>query len=79
MTTPSTQQPRWMWGAYAALFAASIPWYIPQGVAETLIMGFPLWCLMALGCYGAIAALTVWRMAAMWPIELPSAETVGGD
>lgn len=58
--------PRRVGLTYLLLFAVSIPWYLPSGYGEGLIAGFPLWCLLSLGCYLAAAALTVATIDSVW-------------
>jgi len=55
--------------AYLVLFALSIPWYLPSGYGERLVHGFPVWCLVSLGCYVAAALLTVLKIDVVWQAE----------
>jgi len=57
------------WWAYTLLLVLSVPWYFPAGGAEPIIFGFPLWCLVSLGAYVAVALLTVWRIDALWEAD----------
>jgi hypothetical protein len=48
------------------LLVFSVPWYFPAGSGRPLVFGFPLWCLVSLGCDAAIALLVVWRLPRLW-------------
>jgi hypothetical protein len=52
--------------SYVLLFVFSVPWYWPSGYGEQLIAGFPLWCLISLGCYVATATLTLATIDTIW-------------
>jgi hypothetical protein len=55
----------------ALLYVVSIPWYRSAGEAPSLVLGFPDWVAVALGCYGLIAVLN----ALAWMIgEVPERE-----
>jgi len=59
----------WIWLVYCALFALSIPWYLPPGGEPVLWLGVPHWVVISLLATLAIAgftALVVWRY---WPEE----------
>ena len=49
-----------------ALLVLSIPWYFPAGDGGPFILGVPLWCVVAFGCYCAIAAIVATLMPALW-------------
>jgi hypothetical protein len=49
-----------------ALLVLSVPWYFPAGDGSPFVFGFPLWALVSLGCYAAIAALVAWRLPRIW-------------
>jgi hypothetical protein len=68
---------RGTWVAYAALLLLSIPWYFPAGSGEPLVLGFPLWCLVALLSYVVVALLTVWRLDALWESAREDAGAAG--
>lgn len=59
------------WVAYVVLLVLSVPWYFPAGSGRPIVFGFPLWCFVSLACYVLVAALTVWRMDALWTDDLP--------
>ena len=57
------------------LLVLSIPWYFPSGSTGPIVAGFPLWCLVSLCCYVAVAAITVWRIEDLWRAEEREEET----
>jgi hypothetical protein len=70
--SPPRPNARFTWAAYAGLFALSIPWYFPNGGGEPLVWGFPLWGLISLLCYVGVAALTIWKIGAVWQSQVGS-------
>ena len=42
---------------YLALFALSIPWYLPSGTVPPLWFGLPYWVVISLACCLLIACL----------------------
>lgn len=58
--------PRWVWIVYAVLFAASVPWYLPDGPVPTW-MGLPYWVVLSIGAIACVAMFTVWVVRRYWP------------
>ena len=48
------------------LLVLSVPWYFPAGDGAPFVLGFPLWGLVSLSCYAAIAVLVAWRLPRIW-------------
>lgn len=55
-----------MWVVYLALFAASVPWYVPQGPLR-LWLGLPHWVVLSLAAMGGVSAFTVVVVRRYWP------------
>lgn len=54
--------------AIGVLYVISIPWYRPSGEPASLLLGFPDWVTVAVGCYALAAVLN----AAAWLLtEIP--------
>ncbi|GIW42457.1 MAG: hypothetical protein KatS3mg076_3034 [Candidatus Binatia bacterium] len=57
---------RLLWWTFGFLFAASVPWYVPSGLVEPLVFGFPFWSLLPLCCYVLAAALASSTLDVLW-------------
>lgn len=57
--------PRWVWLVYLILFAASVPWYLPDG-AVPVWMGLPYWVVLSLSAIICVAMFTVWVVRRYW-------------
>ena len=65
-TPHPARPPGWVWAAYAALFAASVPWYVPQGAAR-IWFGLPHWVVLSLLAMAGVAVFTVFVVRTYWP------------
>jgi hypothetical protein len=63
---------------YGLLLVFSVPWYFPAGNGEPLVLGFPLWCFVSLGCYIGLALLTVWRVDRLWDDQVERVQNSEG-
>ncbi len=60
-------QRTWIWGVYLALFAISVPWYLPPTSNPPLWFGVPYWVVMSLIGTIGIACFTVFVITRYWP------------
>lgn len=60
--------PRWIWPVYVALFAASVPWYVPDGPLR-IWMGLPHWVVLSIAAIAGVALFTVFVVRRYWPDE----------
>ncbi len=58
--------PFWVWIVYTALFALSIPWYLPKNVEMNLVMGLPLWLISCILAVFATACFTTYIINKYW-------------
>lgn len=58
--------PRWIWAVYAALFAASVPWYVPDGPLRVWL-GLPHWVVLSIAATSGVALFTVFVVRRYWP------------
>ena len=52
---------------YGALYAASIPWYLPSVDPPIIWLGLPHWVVLSLTATIAIAGFTVFVVSRYWP------------
>ena len=55
-----------MWAAYVALFAASVPWYLPAGPLR-IWFGLPHWVVISLAAIAGVAVFTRFVVSRYWP------------
>ena len=56
----------WIWLVYTALFAAAVPWYLPDEAAQATWLGFPAWVTVSLIATIFIALFTVFVIERYW-------------
>lgn len=56
----------WIWVVYGALFALSIPWYLPADETPTLWFGIPYWVVLSLAAAFAISCFTAFVIRCYW-------------
>lgn len=69
-STPSSRplsRRAWIWAVYVALFALSIPWYLPADETPALWLGLPYWVVLSLLACIAIACFTAFVVGRCWP------------
>ncbi|RKR07324.1 hypothetical protein C7446_0135 [Kushneria sinocarnis] len=57
---------RRVWFGFIVLFALINPWYFPDGVSTTLILGVPLWALIVLAASLALSLFITWTVTTQW-------------
>ncbi|MDJ0655649.1 MAG: hypothetical protein QNJ40_15905 [Xanthomonadales bacterium] len=57
----------WIWLIFLALFALSVPWYLPKSDQPPLWLGLPYWVVLSLLACLAIAIFTAWTIGRYWP------------
>ena len=66
----------WIWCTYAALLAVGIPWYWPRDDMR-VVLGVPIWVIVALGCSVVISTFTVVLLSRRWP-DFPESDDEEG-
>jgi len=64
MTEPQAHP--WIWAIYVTLFAASVPWYLPESATLRLWYGLPHWVVISLAVSLSIAVFTTWVVSRYW-------------
>jgi hypothetical protein len=71
---PSSPSPRdrepirkpWIWIVLAAIILVSVPWYWPPGTLHPLVLGLPLWALVAAVGSVVLCGYLSWVCATQW-------------
>ena len=86
MSTPDararTREPirkPWIWLVIATIILAGIPWYLPAGMTTPLVLGLPLWTLIAMGSSVALCAFLHWTLSHQWNLVEDSEEAAGAS
>lgn len=59
---------KWIWPVLVVIILLGVPWYLPQGSIEPVIMGFPYWAFISLvmtivlACFMAYVLTNCWNM-----------------
>ena len=61
--------PLWVWAVYLALFALSVPWYLPADETPALWLGMPYWVVLSLTAVAGVAVFTLFVIRRYWPDE----------
>ncbi|ALM54219.1 hypothetical protein [Halomonas huangheensis] len=56
----------WIWIVIALIIAVSVPWYWPPGTLTPIVMGLPLWALIAVIGSVALCAFLSWACLTQW-------------
>ncbi len=54
----------WLWLAF--LFIVSVPWYLPVGSYEPIILGVPYWAWIVLFASLALSATVTYAIKKLW-------------
>lgn len=55
-----------IWAVYTLLFGLAVPWYWPAEDPR-MLLGFPLWVVVAVAGSLAISCFTAWLFVCHWP------------
>jgi hypothetical protein len=75
---------KWIWPVLIAIILLGVPWYLPQGAIEPIIIGFPYWALISvimtivLSLFLGYVILNWWSMESLLEKE-PEHGNKGGD
>lgn len=66
--TPNKEPVRkpWIWIVIAVIIAISVPWYWPPGTLQPIVLGLPLWMLVAVIGSVALCAFLSWACLTQW-------------
>ncbi|GAA1782763.1 MULTISPECIES: hypothetical protein [Streptomonospora] len=73
----------WPWVGLGVIVLAGVPWYLPPGTVGPVVLGLPLWALVAVASSVAVAAYLSWMLSHLWnvveDVEESAGEPVGPD
>ncbi|HHW17614.1 MAG TPA: hypothetical protein GXX30_01765 [Firmicutes bacterium] len=75
---------KWIWPVLVAIILLGVPWYLPQGSIEPIIMGFPYWAFIsfimtiALSLFLGYVILNCWSMESLLDDESGNTKAGGG-
>lgn len=61
------------WSGLLLLVLVGVPWYLPEGTIGPVVLGFPLWTLLAVLSSVALCAYLSWMLLSLW--ETPEQRT----
>lgn len=77
---PPTREPvrtPWPWVGLAVIILVGIPWYLPAGTIGPIVLGLPLWTLVAVASSVGVAAYLSWMVGRFWNLVEDQEEAVG--
>lgn len=69
----------WLWAGVIILLIAGVPWYVPGGAIEPIVMGLPLWTWTAMGATVAMCGYLHWAIVRHWKLVEDVEERTGGS
>lgn len=74
----------WIWVVMAFIVLGAIPWYLPTGTVEPIILGVPYWAVISIFFSLALCAYLSWLCLNEWDVveeeeEERTGETAGGE
>lgn len=61
---------KWIWPVLVVIVLLGVPWYLPQGSIEPIIMGFPYWAFISLVMTIALALFLGYVILNCWNMEV---------
>lgn len=58
----------WIWVVLAGLVLVGIPWYLPQGTVQPLVLGLPYWMIIAVISSLALCGFLSWLCLNEWDL-----------
>nr|WP_300306495.1 hypothetical protein [Halomonas sp.] len=56
----------WIWIVIGLIIAISVPWYWPPGTLQPIVLGLPLWALIAVVGSIVLCAFLSWACITQW-------------
>lgn len=56
----------WIWAWLVAILLLGIPWYLPSGVIEPVVLGLPLWTIVAIASSILLCGYLTWVISTQW-------------
>ena len=58
-----------IWPVMLAIIVLGVPWYLPQGTYEPIIMGFPYWTFISIVFTAALSVFLTYVITNCWDME----------
>ncbi|WP_245992719.1 hypothetical protein [Prauserella muralis] len=68
-----------IWAGLVAIVLLGVPWYLPPGVIEPVVLGLPLWTIVAIGSSILLCAYLTWVISAHWNMVEDEEEAAAAD
>jgi hypothetical protein len=73
----------WVWVGLGAIILAGIPWYLPAGMVEPVVIGLPAWTIVAVGSSVLLCGYLTWVLSRHWNLvedyEEETGDCIGPD
>ncbi|NIJ12616.1 hypothetical protein FHU38_002960 [Saccharomonospora amisosensis] len=69
----------WIWAGLIVILLLGIPWYLPAGVIEPVVLGLPLWTIVAIGSSILLCGYLTWVISAHWNMVEDEEEAAAAD
>ncbi|SFQ59628.1 hypothetical protein SAMN05421810_110115 [Amycolatopsis arida] len=56
----------WIWLGLAVIVLVGVPWYLPAGTIGPIVLGLPLWTLVAMGSSVVLCGYLTWVLSRRW-------------
>lgn len=60
---------KWIWPVLAAIILLGVPWYLPKGSIDPIIIGFPYWAFISLVMTVALSLFLAYVILSCWSME----------
>ncbi|MBE3519141.1 MAG: hypothetical protein IMW97_02435 [Firmicutes bacterium] len=60
---------KWIWPVLVAIILLGVPWYLPQGSIEPIILGFPYWAFISVVMTIALSFFLGYVILNWWSME----------
>ncbi|RCW78241.1 hypothetical protein DER71_1593 [Halanaerobium sp. DL-01] len=61
---------KWIWVVLAIIILSGVPWYLPEGTYNPIILGFPYWAFISIISAVALAIFLNYVIDKFWNMEV---------
>jgi hypothetical protein len=70
---------KWIWPVLVVIILLGVPWYLPQGTIEPVIMGFPYWAFISFLMTAILSLFLGYVINRCWDMETLLDNSSGKD